>query len=163
MSAEQVGRSAGDHAATGEAGALLDVTGFDLMAPDDVAERVERVLLGRPASMGRREVTEGAGVEALTARRFWHAMGFQNVTDDEAMFTEADTRALRRVARIIDDGRLSEELALGMTRAFARTADRLAVWQTQLVAESLGTPYSEEVEGRDSHSLPEPQVAAEAA
>ena len=142
---------------------LLDACGPVRVAPDDVAERVERMLLGRPASMGRREVSEGAGVEAVTARRFWHAMGFQNVEDDEAMFTEADTQALRRVARIINEGRVSEDLALGMTRAFARTADRLAVWQTQLVAESLTSPFSEELEGRDSRSVPEPQVAAEAA
>ena len=132
-------------------------------APDEVAERVERVLLGRPASMRRREVSEDAGVEPVTARRFWHAMGFQNVEDDEAMFTEADTEALSRVARIISEGRVSEELALGMTRAFARTADRLAVWQTQLVAESLASPFSEDLEGSDSRSVPEPQVAAEAA
>jgi adenylate cyclase len=132
-------------------------------ADDDVAERVERVLLGRPASMGRREVSEGAGVEPVTARRFWHAMGFQNVGDDEAMFTEADLEALKRVARLIADDQVTEELALGMTRAFARTADRLAVWQTQLVAESLTSPFSEELEGRDSRSVPELQVATAAA
>ena len=40
-------------------------------APDEVAERVERVLLGRPASMRRREVSDDAGVEPVTARRFW--------------------------------------------------------------------------------------------
>src|SRR5829696_2360788 len=130
--------------------------------PDDVAERVERVLLGRPASMGRREVSEGAGVEPATARRFWHAMGFQNV-EDEAMFTEADLEALKRVAKLVSDEQVSEELALGMTRAFARTADRLAVWQTQLVAESLTSPFSEELEGRDSRSVPEPRIAADAA
>ena len=130
---------------------------------DDVAERVERILLGRPASMGRREVSEGAGVEPVTARRFWHAMGFQNVEDDEAMFTEADLEALKRVAKLIADEQVSEELALGMTRAFARTADRLAVWQTQLVAESLTSPLSEDLEGRDSRSVPEPGVAAQAA
>ena len=39
------------------------VTETSTEAPDDVAGRVERVLLGRPASMGRREVSEGAGVE----------------------------------------------------------------------------------------------------
>jgi adenylate cyclase len=133
------------------------------VADDDVAERVERVLLGRPASMGRREVSEGAGVEPVTARRFWHAMGFQNVGDDEAMFTEADLEALKRVARLIADDQVTEELALGMTRAFARTADRLAVWQTQLVAESLTSPFSEELEGRDSRSVPELQVATAAA
>ena len=98
------------------------------------------VLLGRPASMGRAEVSDGAGVEPATARRFWHAMGFQIVEDDEAMFTEADLDALKRVARLIGEDQVSEELALGMTRAFARTADRLAVWQTQLVAESLTVP-----------------------
>jgi len=131
-------------------------------APDDVAGRIERVLLGRPASMGRREVSEGAGVQPVTARRFWHAMGFQ-VVEDEAMFTEADLEALKRVAGMISDEKVSEELAIGMTRAFARTSDRLAVWQTQLVAESLTAPHSEELEGRDSRSVPEQQVAADAA
>ena len=132
-------------------------------AQPDLAARVERALLGRPASMGRREVSEGAGVEPGDARRFWHAMGFQNVEDDEAMFTEADLEALRRVARLISEDRVSEELALGMTRAFARTSDRLAVWQTQLVAESLTSPFSEELEGKDSRSVPAPAVAADAA
>ena len=138
------------------------VTESSTEAPDDVAGRIERVLLGRPASMGRREVSEGAGVEPVTARRFWHAMGFQ-VVEDEAMFTEADLEALKRVAGMISDEKVSEELAIGMTRAFARTSDRLAVWQTQLVAESLTAPHSEELEGRDSRSVPEQQVAADAA
>ena len=71
--------------------------------------------------------------------------------------------ALKRVARLIADDEVTEELALGMTRAFARTADRLAVWQTQLVAESLTSPFSEELEGRDSRSVPELQVATAAA
>ncbi|HSF98598.1 MAG TPA: adenylate cyclase regulatory domain-containing protein, partial [Ornithinibacter sp.] len=130
---------------------------------EELSGRIERRLLGRPASMGRREVSEGAGVEPVVARRFWHAMGFQNVEDDEAMFTEADLEALKRVARLIGEGEVSEELALGMTRAFARTSDRLAVWQTQLVAESLTSPFSAELEGRDSRSVPEPRIAADAA
>ena len=130
---------------------------------EDLPGQIERRLLGRPASMGRREVSEGAGVEPVVARRFWHAMGFQNVDDEDAMFTEADLEALKRVARLIGDGEVSEELALGMTRAFARTSDRLAVWQTQLVAESLTSPFSEELEGKDSRSVPEPRIAADAA
>ncbi len=137
--------------------------GGGLATDADLAARVEHALLGRPASMGRAEVSAGAGVEPATARRFWHAMGFQNVDDHEAMFTEADLEALRRVARLIGEDQVSEELALGMTRAFARTSDRLAVWQTQLVAESLTSPFSEELEGRDSRSVPEPRIAADAA
>ncbi|QIM21494.1 adenylate/guanylate cyclase domain-containing protein [Phycicoccus sp. HDW14] len=133
-------------------------------AADDLAGRVERALLGRSASMARAEVSEQAGVDPAEARRFWHAMGFQVVEDDEAMFTDADLEALARVTEMVRGGRVSEELALGMTRAFARTADRLAVWQTQLVAESL-TPdtVDDERDGRDTRSVPEPVVAADAA
>ena len=129
----------------------------------DLPEAVERALLGRSASITRSEVSQGAGVPATRARAFWHAMGLQLVDDDEAMFTEADREALGRVSRMIDEGGVSEELALGMTRALARTADRLAVWQTQLVAESLTSPFSEELEGKDSRSVPAPDVATEAA
>ena len=42
---------------------------------EELPGQIERRLLGRPASMGRREVSEGAGVEPVVARRFWHAMG----------------------------------------------------------------------------------------
>ncbi|MBM6401014.1 adenylate/guanylate cyclase domain-containing protein [Phycicoccus sonneratiae] len=130
---------------------------------DDLAGRVERALLGRSASMARAEVSEGAGVDPTEARRFWHAMGFQVVEDDEAMFTDADREALARVTELVRRGRVSEELALGMTRAFARTADRLAVWQTQLVAESLTADTPDELEGKDTRSVPEPRIAADAA
>ena len=129
----------------------------------DLPEAVERALLGRSASITRSEVSQGAGVPATRARAFWHAMGLQLVDDDEAMFTEADREALGRVSRMIDEGEVSEELALGMTRALARTADRLAVWQTQLVAESLTSPFSEELEGKDSRSVPAPAIATDAA
>jgi adenylate cyclase len=130
---------------------------------DDLPGRVERALLGRPASMAAPEVSRRAGVPAGTARRFWHAMGFQVAADEEAMFTVADREALERVARLIDRGAVSEELALQMTRAFARTADRLAVWQTQLVAETLAGTDVDEPEGKDTRSVPDPDVVAAAA
>ncbi len=132
-------------------------------ATADLPEWIEQALLGRSASMARAEVSEGAGVDPGEARRFWHAMGFQVVEDDQAMFTDADLEALARVTRLVRSGIVSEELALGMTRAFARTSDRLAVWQTQLVAESLTPAFSEELEGKDSRSVPEPRIAADAA
>lgn len=133
-------------------------------AADDLAGRVERALLGRSASMARAEVSEGTGVDPVEARRFWHAMGFQVVEDDEAMFTDADREALRRVTEMVRAGRVSEELAYGMTRAFARTADRLAVWQTQLVAESLTADVPDDArDGKDTRSVPEPRIAADAA
>ena len=64
--------------------------------PDDLEAR----LLGEPATMGRRDVCRGAEVSLLSARKFWHALGFPNVEDEDAMFTEADLMALsgRRAA-----------------------------------------------------------------
>ena len=53
------------------------------------AEAVEAALLGRTASMVSREVSAEAEVSLARARRLWHALGFQVVDDDAAMFTEA--------------------------------------------------------------------------
>ena len=100
--------------------------------PEDIAA----ALLGRPRSLARRDVSAGAQVSLLSARKFWHALGFPLVTSDDALFTEADLHALRTVAGIVRDGVMEEQTALALTRAFARTADRLAVWQVQLVAEA---------------------------
>lgn len=100
-------------------------------------EAFERALLGRPASMGRREVSRIAGVSIRSARKFWHAMGFPVVQEGDAMFTEADLEALTRVATMVREDDLPEEFALSMTRAIARTMDRLAAWQAQLVTEEV--------------------------
>ncbi len=101
--------------------------------PDDVAAAI----LGRPITLTRREVSTGADVSLLSARRFWHALGFPLVTSDDKLFNEADLHALRTVAAIVRAGELDESTALALTRAFARTADRLAAWQVQLVAEAV--------------------------
>ncbi|PRY55888.1 adenylate cyclase [Knoellia remsis] len=133
-------------------------------APRDLETEVEQRLLGRPATMGRREVSREAAVSILAARRLWHALGFQIVDDEEAMFTEADLVALRRVADLVRDNDIDEDLALAMTRAFARTADRLSVWQTQLVAEAL-TPEDQEAQlgEKDARAVPDRGVAEAAA
>lgn len=102
------------------------------------ADDVETRLLGQSRSMRRREVSAKASVSLLSARKFWHALGFPNVGDDDTVFTEADVMALRAVAGLVRGGVFDEPTALAMTRAFARTTDRLAVWQAQLMAETLG-------------------------
>ncbi len=135
-------------------------------AADDLAERVERSLLGRSASMARAEVSESAGVDPAEARRFWHAMGFQVVERRRGDVHRRRPRGAAAGHAMVRSGAVSEELALGMTRAFARTADRLAVWQTQLVAESLTPDLPDDpdaLEGKDTRSVPEPRIAADAA
>ena len=131
----------------------------------EVSETLERALLGRPATMGRREVSRGAGVSIRSARKFWHAMGFPLVSEDDAMFTEADLAALAGVAELVRSGAVDEDFALSMTRALARTMDRLAIWQTQLVAEEIAEEIAEAGRAGDEavDLAASPEVAREAA
>ena len=114
----------------------------------DVTER----LLGRPLELRRRDVTRDAGVSLLSAQKFWRALGFPVVYTDDELFTASDVDALRTVAGIVREGSVDESLALAMTRAVARSADRLAVWQAQLVAEAVETEMSlaRSVEGAEA-------------
>ena len=126
---------------------------------DRALEAFERAMLGRPASMGRREVSRGAGVSIRSARKFWHAMGFPVVQEGDAMFTEADLAALSRVAQMVRDDIAPEDFALSMTRAIARTMDRLAAWQLQLVNEEIARQRQDDPQ---SEAVPEgdPEAAA---
>src|SRR5664280_1326792 len=152
-------------------GHAVELAGGISPAADDVEAR----LLGQPRSMGAREVSAKASVSVRSARKFWHALGFPHVEDAEMVFTEADLLALQSVAALVRDGVFDEPTALGMTRAFARTTDRLAVWQVQLMAEAIGdlpqqvdttgTPENRGIDdGLDlTRGMPDPATARAAA
>jgi adenylate cyclase len=152
-------------------GHAVELAGGISPAADDIEAR----LLGQPRSMGAREVSAKASVSVRSARKFWHALGFPHVEDEETVFTEADLLALQSVAALVRDGVFDEPTALGMTRAFARTTDRLAVWQVQLMAEAIGdlpqqvdttgTPENRGVDdGLDmTRGMPDPATARAAA
>jgi len=133
------------------------------------ADEVEARLLGQPRSMGSREVSARASVSSFSARKFWHALGFPNVDDEDAVFTAADLIALQTLASLVRAGVFDEPTALGMTRAFARTTDRLAVWQVQLMAEAMGElPQQPGADGEQARldptrGMPDPVTARAAA
>lgn len=103
----------------------------------------EEHLLGGRRTLRRREVSAAAGVSLLSARKFWRALGFPIVGDEEAAFTDADVAALHSVVGLVRDGLLDEPTALGMTRAVGRSLDRLATWQVQLLAEHVAESLAE--------------------
>lgn len=102
------------------------------------ADELERRVLGGRRSLRRREVSAAAGVSLRSARRFWRALGFPNVGDASEAFTDADVDALRSVVQMVREGVLDDDTALGLIRAMGRSADRLANWEIQLLAEHLG-------------------------
>ena len=134
-----------------------------------VSEDYTEQLLGRPLDLRRRDVSRGAEVSLLSARKFWHALGFPVVDTDDELFTEADLKALAAVAGIVRDGLLDEPTALAMTRAFARSADRLAGWQSQLIAEAVETHMTAALadegdeDDHESRSVPSLETATETA
>ena len=111
----------------------------DVLPPGtEPVDDVVRALLGEPRTCAGARSAPPPRSPCSSARRFWHALGFPNVDDEDTVFTEADLQALRSVVGLVRDGRLDETTALSMTRALGRTTDRLAFWQIQLMAEALG-------------------------
>ena len=123
------------------------------------SDDVSALLVGQSRAFTRADVSRLAGVSVIGARKFWHALGFPDVTSTDRPYTDADLRALRRIASLVRSGVLEESTALGLTRAFARTADRLAAWQVHLLAETLA---EEVADGAQDHDTPIDEHTAQA-
>ena len=97
----------------------------------------------RPGCWGGRAAWAGARSAAAPrsrccrARKFWHALGFPIVEDEDDAVHRGGPDGADGRRRLVRERQFDEQTALAMTRAFARTTDRLAVWQTQLMAEVL--------------------------
>ncbi|KNX39435.1 guanylate cyclase [Luteipulveratus halotolerans] len=96
---------------------------------------MEARLLGAGRTLRRADVAERAGASSEDARLLWRALGFASPRDEDVMFNETDVAALRASADLVQELQIDEATALSMARAFGRTTDRLAMWQTQLVAD----------------------------
>jgi adenylate cyclase len=90
-------------------------------------EELETALLGAPCTLTRSEVTDAVGVDDLTARGLWNAMGFAEVPPDERAFTVRDVEALRTALSLRRHELVTQDtllvLARAMGQALSRTAD----------------------------------------
>ncbi len=100
------------------------------------AADLDALLLGAPRLYTREQAAELAGVSLERARRYWRALGFAN-TGSARAFTDADVAAMRRLDELVASGVLTEEMAVGMTRALGHTTARLASWQVDVVLDKL--------------------------
>lgn len=83
------------------------------------------------------ELAERAGTSVTFARKFWRAMGFPNVTDEEANFNDDDVAALNSWVRVLASDMVDETTVLSLLRAQSYTMDRLALWQAEAMVEDL--------------------------
>ena len=108
-------------------------------APDALARasEVEERLLGGPRRHTRAQAAAFAEVDPEYARRLWRALGFANVAEGAAAFTDGDLLALDRLMALVRSGLLDEELAVSVTRAMGHNVARLVEWQVESLAEHL--------------------------
>jgi adenylate cyclase len=103
------------------------------MDTETSALRAEETLLGGPRRYTRVQVSEATGVDRDRAHRLWMAMGFAEVGDDEAVFTDGDIEALRTWNALVDSGTMAIEEEVPHARVMGQTLSRLAEWQAREV------------------------------
>ena len=103
----------------------------------EARDALERLLLGGPRRWTRLEVAGMAGMPPARTQRLWRALGFPDVADDDAVFTDADVHALGLLSSLIDAGFVDENTEASIARALAQALARLADWQADLLAEVL--------------------------
>lgn len=105
--------------------------------PDDEIERARQqgllALLAVAANalpVGRRytadELAERVGMPRELSRRFWRALGFPDVVDDDPIFTDADVEALTTVHAMISMGFTTVETSMQLTRVIGSSLARIA-------------------------------------
>lgn len=119
--------------------------------PDDATfiDGIERAIMGSSRRYKRRELSELAGVDPEDTRRVWRALGFANSREGDVAFSDTDLDALRAAMTMTALHDLDADTLLGMARALGRTTDRLAMWQTQLVADMLTQRHDAPQEGKE--------------
>jgi adenylate cyclase len=101
------------------------------MDTETTGGRIEEMLLGGQRRYTRVQVSEATGVDRDRAHRLWMAMGFAEVGDDEAVFTDGDIDALRTWNALVESGTMVLDDEVPHARVMGQTLSRLAEWQAR--------------------------------
>ena len=72
------------------------------------------------------ELAERVGMPRELSKRFWRAMGFPDVPDDERIFTDVDADALSTVQAMLTLGLTNVDVAIQLTRVIGSSQARIA-------------------------------------
>ncbi|TML63072.1 MAG: hypothetical protein E6G17_06810 [Actinobacteria bacterium] len=89
-----------------------------------VSGDLQLVLLGE-ARYTALELFARADIDPELVRRFWRALGYTDVPDDDRIFTDADLRALETMARFMQSG-VSDEVTVQQARVYGSSLARIA-------------------------------------
>jgi adenylate cyclase len=101
---------------------------IDQALADDVLDLfvIDRMLVPARRRYTRGDVAELTGVDMLTLERFWRALGFPSVEDDEMTFTDLDLEAVRLFQGMQALGAARTETALQLARVIGSSMARIA-------------------------------------
>lgn len=133
-----------------------DSPAFD---PGVLVSAVASYLLGEMPHLTGPQVAAQAGVPYEVAKERWRALGFPDVSEDEASFTQSDVQALRLTQKLFEYDVVEPDAQTAFVRTTGRTFARLAEWQARaFMRGTLGESFDgddEETTGesRETNSL----------
>jgi len=101
---------------------------IDLAVEDDVLDLlvVDRVLVPTGNLMTQAEVAERTDIPVDVAKRFWRALGFLDVGEDEPAFTDVDIEAVHIFQSMVAMGLVDLDTAVQMARIIGSSMARIA-------------------------------------
>ncbi len=101
---------------------------IDRAVEDDVIDLlvVDRMLVPVGNRMTQAEVAAKTDIPLIVAKRFWRALGFTDVDDEEAAFTDVDLEAVRLFQSMVAMGLVDLDSAVQMARVIGSSMARIA-------------------------------------
>ena len=105
---------------------------IDHAVEDDVLDLlvVDRMLVPFDHRLTQTEVAECTDIPLDTAKRFWRALGFLDVGEDEAVFTDMDIEAVHIFQSLVAMGLVDLDSAVQMARVIGSSMARIAEAET---------------------------------
>lgn len=72
------------------------------------------------------ELAAKVGIDRDLSKRYWRALGFPDVDDDDRVFTDADAEALSTVQALLATGLTSVDVSIQLTRVIGSSLARIA-------------------------------------
>ena len=100
----------------------------DRAAADDVLDllAVDQLLVPSPRRYTQRDVAERTGLPLDLIKRFWRALGFLDVGDDERALTDLDIEAVELFQAMLQLGATDVDMALQLARVIGASMARIA-------------------------------------
>ena len=101
---------------------------IDRAVADDVIDLlvVDRMLVPTERRMTQAQVAETTDIPIEVAQRFWRALGFLDVGDDDPAFTDMDIEAVRLFQTMVAMGLVDTDSAVQMARVIGSSMARIA-------------------------------------